>query len=165
MTLIVETGSIVSGANTYVDLADVRAFASARGITVSTDDTTLEQQIIKAMDYVESKRNLFQGYKVDSTQPLQFPRYNVYIDGYLNDYASIPNDLLNAVCQTVVEITNGTDLTPTVTERPIIRDTTGPLTTVYSDKWGSFAQPVMPKVEAFLKPLFKASGIVSFYRR
>ena len=58
MTLIVETGSIVSGANTYVDLADVRAFASARGITVSTDDTTLEQQIIKAMDYVESKRNL-----------------------------------------------------------------------------------------------------------
>ena len=158
MTLTKETGSVVSGANTYVDLADVRAFASARGITLSTDDTTLEQQIIQAMDYVESKRNLFQGYKVDSAQSLQFPRYNVVIDYYPVDYDSIPNDLLNAVCQVVVEITNGTDLTPTVTERPMIRDTTGPLTTEWSDKWGSFTQPVMPKVEAFLKPLYKSNG-------
>jgi hypothetical protein len=165
MTLIKETGSVVENANTYVDLDDVRTYATARGITVSTDDVTLEQQIIQAMDYVESKRDLLKGIKSVSTQTTQFPRIGVSVDGHeiASDY--IPDDWKNAQCQVVIEITNGIDLTPTVTERPIIRDTTGPLTTVYSDKWGSFSQPFMPKVESFLKPFYKSNGIVSFYRR
>ena len=37
MSLVVEDGSIVSGANTYVSLNAYKSFANLRGLTVGTD--------------------------------------------------------------------------------------------------------------------------------
>ena len=43
MALVVETGLIVTGANTYVSLADFKAWADARGITYGTDEAVTQQ--------------------------------------------------------------------------------------------------------------------------
>ena len=69
-TLIIEDGSNVANANCYVDLVLVRAFADDRGLVVSNRDTTLEQQIIAATDYLESRRFEYGGYKTNTTQSL-----------------------------------------------------------------------------------------------
>ena len=50
MALVIEDGSRVAGANSYVTLAEARAFASARGVTLSAVDATLEPFVIKAFD-------------------------------------------------------------------------------------------------------------------
>lgn len=95
MAIIVEDGTIVSGANSYISTEEAEAYIELNLQTIPAD-ATLELYIIRAKDYLESKRNLYQGTKVSSTQPLQFPRYNVYIDGFLQSYEEIPSILKEA---------------------------------------------------------------------
>ena len=92
--LIVEDGSIVTGANTYVTLAEVKTYADARGLTYP-DDTQLEKNIILSTDYLQSL--CYQGMQVEPTvQPLKWPREDVWIYGVELPSDSIPNDLKNA---------------------------------------------------------------------
>lgn len=104
MTITVETGEIVPDANSYVDTTDLEAFATARGVTLVTDSETL---LIKAMDFIESL--LYKGVKKTSDQPLQWPRINVYIDGYLFPDDEIPNELKNGLMQCAIAIDQGND--------------------------------------------------------
>jgi len=53
MALIIEDGTLVANADSYVTLAVARAFAEKRGLVpVATD--ALEADLIKAMDFIES---------------------------------------------------------------------------------------------------------------
>lgn len=101
MALIIEDGSIVTNANSYITLAEARSFALDRGVTLSTDDDVLSALIFKAMDFLESKK--YQGAKVNTNQSLSWPRYNVFIDGYYADSSVIPKELKNACCQLVMD--------------------------------------------------------------
>jgi len=95
MTLIIEDGSIVANANSYITAAEYSAWSDARfGASRSTepvDDDAIEALIFRAMDYFEAQE--FQGSKVRSTQSLQWPRYGVSIDGYSASSASIPSEV------------------------------------------------------------------------
>lgn len=104
MTIIVEDGSIVTGANSYVTEAELTAFAAARGVTVSGDP---EELLIKAMDYIESRE--FIGIKYDPDQSLQWPRSRVVIDTYARDYDEIPQELKNAQILGALAIDEGND--------------------------------------------------------
>jgi|TARA_R110000822_G_scaffold50546_2_gene131903 hypothetical protein len=90
MALIVEDGTGVSGANTYVTLAEFKAWADERGITYD-NDAKVTEHIYRAMDFIE--RQNFQGRKANETQALQFPRTDVMIDGYYIDANEIPKEL------------------------------------------------------------------------
>ena len=96
MTLIVEDGSQVAGANSYVDDAAYAAYALARGWTIGADVAAREIELINSMDYIESHREQFKGERLTITQALQWPRSGVYIDGVLHDENTIPNELQNA---------------------------------------------------------------------
>lgn len=98
MTIIVEDGSIVPNANSYVDLAGLRAFATQRGLVVPADDTAAEALLITAMDYLEGLS--YVGRRVSFDQALQWPREAAYTqDGYLIPNTKIPTQLINAQCQ------------------------------------------------------------------
>jgi len=74
-TLIVEDGSGVVGANSYVALADIKAFAANRNINISAfSSLQLIGFAFTAIDYIESFRDRFQGSKTSATQNLQWPR-------------------------------------------------------------------------------------------
>lgn len=112
-TLIVETGSIVANANSYIDDGDLTTFASDYGFTVGADEPTRIQQTLKAMRYVETiLLGRVQGHRVSDEQTLSFPRCGVIVDGVELADDSIPATLKNAVMQTVVEIQKGTPLWP-----------------------------------------------------
>ncbi len=155
MTLIVEDGSIVANANSYADLDYIKAYALARGATLSIDDAVIEQQVAIAMDYIEGKRNEYQGIKVDSTQSLQFPRDYLIIDGFDFDSTSIPKELKNALSQLIIEQTNGIDILPTSDEPAIKKETVGPISTEYAVNIGSIIKPSIPAVDLLLAPLLK----------
>lgn len=156
--LIIEDGSIVASANSYVTLEEARARALTRGVTLSVDDTVLESQLLIAMDYLESFRNSYKGTKVSSTQALQWPRYNVKIDGFLIEATVIPNELKYAQIQLAIEQANGVELLPNSTEAFIKREKVGPIETHYSEKFGSVAIPFMSAVSALLDPLLRFEG-------
>ncbi|MEG0322884.1 MAG: hypothetical protein RR619_02730 [Raoultibacter sp.] len=102
--MIVEDGSIVDGANSYVTIAEARKFALSRSGALPEDDEGLKANLINATDYVDTFYPRFGGRRVDSDQPLQFPRSNLFIFGgrYPND--KIPKQVKDAVCQLAIDI-------------------------------------------------------------
>jgi hypothetical protein len=156
MALIVETGLLIANANSYVDLSTARSFALSRQREVPTSNTDLESHLIKAMDFIESHGSKFKGSKVDEDQSLQWPRQDVYIDGFLFDYQSIPQQLKNLQCQLVIEIEAGVDLFPTVTDPFVTEETVGPLRIKYSGQYGISNR--LPYVDSFLKGLLKVGS-------
>ena len=94
MALIVENGTGVANANTYVSVNDFVTWADARGITYPAFPD-IQAKILRAMDYIETLS--FVGQKNTETQPLQWPRAYVFIDGYSVETNEIPAQLKIAV--------------------------------------------------------------------
>ena len=103
MALIIEDGSIVTGANSYISTTNFTAYATARGLTITGDE---EQLLIQAMDYIESQS--YKGIKSTRDQALQWPRVGVYVDGYYLDSDTIPQQLINGQCEVALSIDAGT---------------------------------------------------------
>lgn len=158
MALIVEDGSGVAGANSYVTVAEVRAWAGARGLTLPAGDSTVEQLILKAMDLVESFRARFTGSKTDAAQALQWPRTNASLDGAELEDDVIPAELKSAVFQLTVEA-QSTDLQPTGSGQEVLREKIDVIETEYAKRGSGSVTPQFNKAMAFLEPLFKSGGL------
>ena len=158
MALIVETGAIVAGANSYVSLTDCRAYATARALSLPVADADLEALLISAMDYLEGLRSRYQGAKVSpETQALQWPRTGVYVDGVAFGETAIPKELKDAQSRLACEKFAGVDIMPTTTGAFVSEETVGPLTTKYDASQGGGTQPNISSVDALLAPLFSQS--------
>lgn len=101
--LIVEDGTVVAGANTYVTAAQFIDYSLARGYVIDPDDAEL--YIIQAMDYMESLSYI--GRKSTKDQPLQWPRKDVRIDGYRYDTDELPIELLTAEMAVALAVSQG----------------------------------------------------------
>lgn len=93
-TIVVEDGSVVSGANSYCTTAELDTYASDRGYTLTGDNGDQSEILIKANDYLEGLD--FIGIKSSRDQPLVWPRYDVYIEGWLQPSTAIPPELKTA---------------------------------------------------------------------
>lgn len=161
MAIVVEDGTIVSNANSYVTSDEVIVYASARGTDL--DDTSIDVDVllIKAMDNLEGREAQFKGNRIDADQPLSWPRENVNINGFDLESAeesygtqyTIPQQLKNAQMQLVLYLNAGVNLAP-ITGGEIKRKKIGPLETEY------FAGQTMPNLdtlERILAPICKSS--------
>lgn len=149
MALIVEDGSIVSGANTYVIAVDYVAFALARGVTVVDAD----QELTKAIDYLETLD--YSGQKVSSIQPLQFPRSGIVIDGFAVSTTEIPQELIIAQMMTAIEVHAGNDPLATV-ERKVSSEQLDSMSITYADDSASTAK--LTSIDAYLRKLISGGG-------
>lgn len=159
MAIVVEDGTIVANANSYVTVAETTAYATARGVTLD-EDSVVETQLIRAMDYLEAQGASYKGCKVNpAEQVLQWPRKGVEIEG--TDYPSnkIPNTLKQAQMRLVVELTNGVDIMPTRSGGFVKREKVDVIETEYSEAVGVGIAPEMTAVDALLQPLY-ATGLV-----
>jgi hypothetical protein len=104
MAIVVENGTVVAGANSYVTEAELTDYASERGITLSGTPSVL---LIKAMDYLESLN--FIGTKHIEEQPLQWPRDEVYVDTYYIERETIPKELKTGQMVTAIAIDQNLD--------------------------------------------------------
>ena len=96
MALIVEDGTNVPNADSYISEADAITRAQALGLDFPTDPAEAEVPLRRAAMYLEKYRNQYQGTKVFSDQSLQWPRDPVYIDNIYNPKDNIPRDLIDA---------------------------------------------------------------------
>ncbi len=93
MTIVVEDGTIVSGANSYVTYAELVAYGLERGITVTAVQADGEVFLFNAMD--DLKGRCWKGTRVDIDQELDFPRANIWRDGFVLVHTEIPTELKN----------------------------------------------------------------------
>lgn len=155
MAIIVEDGTIVTGANSYVTTTELATYGTARGTTF-TGDT--EQLLHRAMDYLESQS--FVGTKSTSDQPLQWPRSGVSIDGYEVTSSTIPTELKNAQLATAIAIGKGYDPLAVV-ERAPIRQKAGDLEVEYADD-GKDMKHSLTITSALKKLLTNGGGSMTF---
>ena len=117
MALIIEDGSVVTGAQSYASVADLtnRMAGLSGGPVVPNTFTTaqLENLLLQAMEYLETES--FQGGKTKpNTQALQWPRWGIVVrEKYLLPN-QIPPELIQAQCALAIEAIN-LDLLPTTT--------------------------------------------------
>lgn len=130
--IIVENGTGVQGANSYVSVIAARAFAANRGLNLSEDDDVVAAQLINAFDYIETKECEFQGSRVyiDSA----FPRNGVRVNCREIPNTEIPMLLISAQIQLVMAQENGIDIMPNfVAADYVTKEKVGPLETTYAD--------------------------------
>lgn len=134
MALIVENGTIVAGAESYISVADADTYFSNRGnATWAALTTPVKEQLLrKSTDYmVQVYRLQWKGSRVSTEQALDWPRNYVERDDFqasqLNGYAIIggvsyyannivPTEVKSACAELAVKANSG-DLAADITRR------------------------------------------------
>lgn len=165
MALVIEDGTGMSNANSYGSLAGARNYASDRGITLSTDDTVVNGQLVNATDYLESFD--YVGLQKTNTQSLSWPRTGVvYPDGSDFPTTAIPSKLVAAQYQAVIDQFNGVELEPSIdfSDGSIIEEKVDVLLTKFSENRNTSHQPFLPKVYNLIQGLLATSPMIKVVR-
>lgn len=160
MSLTPETGSGVAGADTYVTLVEVRAFALKRGLSFPASgagDAAGEAALVMACDLMETLD--WRGTKTEGDGPLVWPRTDVVLDdGTEIAVDEIPQKIKDAQCQLAIENAAGTDLQPSGTGQEVIREKVDVLEVEYAPGGGGTVTPQFNKAMAMLAPYLESGG-------
>ena len=158
MPLVIEDGSGIAGANSYASVAEARAYATARGLSLPAADAEVEKALVLACDKLESYR--YKGNKTSEDNALEWPRADVFIGAATEALAddAIPAKLLQAQCQLAYEASKGTDLMPTGTGREVIATKVDVIETKYAQRDSGSISTEFNKAEALLAPLLASGG-------
>lgn len=158
MALVVEDGTAKADAESLASVAAFKAHCDARGITYGTD-AEIEAQLRKGTDYLGQKYGQrLSGYRVSTTQALDFPRYDMPRRdlGVSNAYYAsdaVPAGVVKACIEAAIRA-GSDDLSPDLTQA-IKREKVGPIETEYQDYTNS--RPSYPVIDALMAP-FLAGG-------
>lgn len=157
MAFIVEDGTGVTGANSYVTLQYLYDYLTSRGLPgydPSGEDpggqTEIEQgKIVIATTYVDSKYN-WPGTRKSRTQGLQWPRENATDrDGLDISDDSVPIEVKNAVCEAYLVYD---ELNLALDRGGMVQSVTvGPISETYMN--GASPGKVFPKIDAAVRPI------------
>ena len=159
MAIIVETGEGLPNSNSYIDVAELEAYAADRLETLPQDGK--EALLIRSMDYLESIKN-YKGMRVSAEQALAWPRSRVYIDGFPLAQDRIPSLLKRAQAQLAIEAMSY-DLMPSTDGFAVASEKVDVIQVEYATGGrlsGSTAPatPMFPKVDALLRQLLTDVG-------
>ncbi len=113
--LIVEDGSIVEGADSFISLASAYTLADAYGLNISDDGAVAMVQLRQAYLALINHEPQLQGHRVSAEQTGIYPRVGVQQNCFLIDSDVIPNEVKLAQLYQADAInsgsygTNGTD--------------------------------------------------------
>lgn len=159
MALIIESGHITEGANSYVSVEDARLYATARGISLPQEDAAVETLLIKAMDYLESFSGRFVGCKVSRDQSLSWPRRDVVIENWPWSATEIPRQVLNAQLALMVEIHAGEDPFNPPENLPVVSKSVGPVEVQYANPGKVSKVAKTSPSMTIIRTLLKHSGL------
>jgi len=117
MSIIVETGAVVAGANSYISVADANTYHSTYGntdwdATGATDYTAALIVATQALDAFYGQKYM-SAITVGSPQSLLWPRL-IFWDKYgrIRQGATVPTEIKQAQAEFALLYANGTDLFP-----------------------------------------------------
>lgn len=167
MALIIETGAGDNPlANSYQNVDDLRLYADARGVNLDQkNNKELEVALIKAMDYLEAQRDRYKGDKVSASQPLQWPRSDVY--DVEQRGALMPNDEIPRLVQyaqlslAIEALSQDLMPNPDKTEKgAVTKEKVGELEVTYSSPTiNQDFVSALAKPNALLSPLYEQNGL------
>jgi hypothetical protein len=161
VALIVEDGSGVTGAESYITVAGADTYFSDRGNAMWDALTTeqKEQALRKGTDYMEG-RYRWRGERVADDQALSWPRTCVYAFGHLVDSDVVPERVQRACAELAVRA-SADDLSPDVGAQ-VKSETVGPISVTYAD--GARQTTAYKLVDAMLSPYVYGMGSIPVSR-
>lgn len=141
---------ITVGTDSYVSLVEAEDYFSK---ILNSEKWDAETDIRKEKALKNATMNidklLFIGRKVDSEQPLQFPRYVEYIKKYVFDNTGIPEDIKKAVCEEALFLLSGGSKRLELQAEGVKSFSLGDLSENFAEN--NKVYPVCPKAIAHLK--------------
>lgn len=166
--IVVENGSIVSGANSYTTISGIDSYAADLGYSdwISATETNKVYSLFKGMRYIESFS--FKGVRTTDGQSLSWPRAECYDkDGYLVEDDTIPSNLIKAVCEASIMClpTSTVVLQPTITKDDYKSkvEIAGTIT----EEWDTNGRPLISRnniINDLLQGYVKGRFVVDVYR-
>jgi hypothetical protein len=158
MALIVEDGSGKSDSESYISVADASSYHTARGNTAwaaLATDALREAALRRATDYMrQAYRSRWQGYKVNEDQALDWPRYDVEVEGYAVDSDIVPTEVKNACAELALKA-SAAELNPDLTQG-VLSEQVGSISVTYDKASPQFTR--YRAIDALLSPYLKAGG-------
>ena len=155
MALVIENGTVVANANSYVTAAELVTYADLRGRTYPATQAEQEQLLIKAMDYLYAKN--YKGIKTDpDNQLLDWPRSNAYVNGRYIDSDEMPTELKNAQIEAAL-LFNTIDLLQTGEVQNVASEQVDVLAVTYHSG-GSWTTVRTDTVDVYLDTLLQSGG-------
>lgn len=160
--IIVENGTTVSGANSYITVSGIGVYATDYGYSdwsaSSITDTMREQAVFKSMRYLEGLN--WNGTKATQAQSLEFPREDLYDrNGYLVANNTVPQAVINAQCEIAILCLPSSviDLQPNFTKDDFT--TEEGITGATRERWDNIGaiRPISTAVKDILKGLVRSS--------
>lgn len=152
--LIVETGQIIAGADSFISLADARTLAARYNLALPADDTEAEAALRNGAVYVGLQEPMMCGSRVSPLQELSFPRQGVTLYGYPVVSDSIPAQVIRAQVIAAIEYGNGTDVRASTDGRATSMERVeGAVTVQYFNNGSSGATTVITAAIDALRPL------------
>lgn len=165
MALIIEDGTGKEDSQSYVTAAELRTFATLRGVTLPVDDSEVEPLLVMGLDYLGTYEGNLQGRRKNPAQALSFPRVGLTVNcaPYADD--KIPQAVKNAQMQAALEIFAGTtDLNPSTTTFPVYREKVDSIERQFmtprqlsTTPDGSGFTPIYPKIDSFMFPVLQGN--------
>jgi len=157
MSIITETGTGSATAETYISVTETDTYHAARGnapwATITTSQK--EQALRRATEYMTGAfRNRWQGSRKIADQALDWPRYDVVVEGWSVDSDIVPEIVKRATAELAIRAAAGAmaaDLT-----QGIVREQVGPIAVEY-DRNSSQATRYKA-IDQMLLPFLKAGG-------
>ena len=135
MALIVEDGTGLSNAQSYISVADFQAYWTARGMDYTgEDDETIEIWLILATKYADANYN-WDGMIATTDQSLNIPRVNWYDKQGRDLNYMVPSFIKYGVCE-LAAIRQADNFETTATTG-VKSESYGPVSITYSGDGGS----------------------------
>lgn len=163
MAIVVENGSIVANANSYVTRADFITYAADRGVTIANTAAS-DVYLIKAAQYINDHEDNLKGTKTDRDQPMAFPRSGLEIEGWYWTNEEIPRQVILCQYAYALDVAAGIDLwnrpkNPGLT--PKTQTVVGAVSVTYAIGDGGQKLSRTSTADALLASLLKRNGLQS----
>lgn len=109
MSIVVEDGTIVAGANSFVSRADYIAYAASLGVTIA-DAVDADEELLASAEFIRSHESQLRGDLTDRDQPMPYPRKNLVLEGWEWKETEIPRQVILAQMALALEKHDGVDL-------------------------------------------------------
>lgn len=161
MALIVEDGTSVEDAESYISVEGADTYHTGRGANLWFELTVeeKEQALRRATEYMVGEyRDRWLGRRTSATQALDWPRTGVYLSD-LADQCRIPTTFVprdvKAACASLALRAAAGELVED-TDQKIIEETIGPITTKWDPK--SSTKRKYPQIDSMLKIFMSGGG-------
>jgi len=160
MAFVVEDGTGVTDANSYVSVAEFKSYADDWGWDYSAKtDGQIQTYLVQGSFFVDAQGG-FVGKPATTTQGLLFPRQNAY-DYNCVEITGVPKGVKEATYHSAYYVLGGSSLFVNQVGRNIVKEKVDVIEVQYSDKTGYDSNQVtLPAVTNALYP-YKINSFVT----